>query len=337
MTDTIHLPDAPAIAGLAFRPLRGLEDAAALYAIHQTRRIHDEVDPLSTLESVPTLEQVRTILSDAVAAGHPDRWLLAQVDETVVGYNRVLSWQEMDGMWVYLSLGWVLPEWRGRGIGTALLHWSEGLSRHLAAVEHPGEPAEHAANASGTEREATALLLHEGYYVAYTALEMAFDPAVAIPELPLPAGFEVRPPRPEHYPLIAACVDAAYRNEFRAGRFAEKFDPAGYIAELGTPRHDPTLWQVAWAGEQVAGLVIPLVERGRGEIYEVGVHPSFRRRGLARALLCRALRGLRERGIDTIRLHTNDDFPTRAKDLYRSVGFRLAKEFPRYRKPFGSS
>jgi ribosomal protein S18 acetylase RimI-like enzyme len=43
---------------------------------------------------------------------------------------------------------------------------------------------------------------------------------------------------------------------------------------------------------------------------------------------------LRARGTDVIRLHTNADFRTRAKDMYHSVGFRVLKEFPRYRKPF---
>ena len=336
MTDTTHLPDAPAIPGLLFRPIRGEEDAAALQSVHEGRRVHDTVDPLSTLEGIPTLDDVRAVLTAAAAAGQHDRWLVAQVGEQVVGYCRAISWREADGMWVYLSLGWVLPEWRGRGLGTAMLHWAEDRIRRLAAVEHPGEPAEFAANASSTEKEATALLLHEGYYVGYTALHMAFDPAVPVPEVALPSGFEVRPARPEHYPLITACIDAAYRNEYQAGRFAESYDPAAYAVELGSSRHDPTLWRIAWAGDQVAGQVIPVFERGRAEIYEVSVHPAYRRRGLARALLCAALRGLQERGIAVIRLHTNDDFPTRAQDLYRSVGFRLAKEFPRYRKSFGS-
>ena len=44
------------------------------------------------------------------------------------------------------------------------------------------------------------------------------------------------------------------------------------------------------------------------------------------------LRALRQRGVAEIRLHTNASFPTRAMDMYRSVGFRVLKEFPRYRK-----
>jgi ribosomal protein S18 acetylase RimI-like enzyme len=332
MNDAISLPAAPAVPGLSFRPLHGEEDAAALSAVHTGRQERDAVDPLSTLEWVPQPDDLRPGLAGVIEAGQQDRYCIAQVGEEVAGYGRVSSWREADGTWVYLCLGWVLPQWRGRGIGTALLHWAEGLSRRLAAEEHPGERAELAANASSTEHEATALLHNEGYYVGYTALAMILDPAAAVPDLPLPAGFTSRLALPSDFPGIAASVDEAYRFDNPGGRFGEDFDPAGYVVELSGSRCDPTLWQVAWAGDEVAGQVIPVVSRGRAEVFEVSVRPAYRRRGLARALLCRALRGLRERAVYDIRLHTQDDFPTRAQDLYRSVGFRLHKAFPRYRK-----
>jgi ribosomal protein S18 acetylase RimI-like enzyme len=92
------------------------------------------------------------------------------------------------------------------------------------------------------------------------------------------------------------------------------------------------LWRVAWAGEEVVGQVLSVIENGRGEVFEVSVRPRGRRQGLARALLISALAGLRERGTDAIWLATVAEFATRARDLYGSVGFRVLKEFPRYRK-----
>ena len=150
----------------------------------------------------------------------------------------------------------------------------------------------------------------------------------------MPAGLEVRPVLPEHYPLIVASVREAYRQEYDDGRFNEDVDPDEYLAELQEPRHDPTLWQVAWDGDQIAGQVIPIQKGDVADIFEVSVRPAWRRRGLARALLSRALHLVRERGATTVRLSTVAEFRTRAKDLYYSVGFRMLKEFPRYRKPF---
>ena len=113
MTNPIPSSDLPALPGVSFRPIRGVADADALCAIHHGRQARDQVDPISTLESVPSLEQMQAALSNAVTQQQQDHWLVAQVGEQVVGYNRIVSWRDADGMWVYLSLGWVLPAWRG--------------------------------------------------------------------------------------------------------------------------------------------------------------------------------------------------------------------------------
>ena len=331
-TDPIILPDMPAIEGLYFRSIRGEEDADALYAVHAGRIAHDAVDLLSTSEGLPSRDDLRAALGRVVAAQQQNQRLVAQVNEQVVGYSLIESWSEEDGRWVYLILGWVLPEWRGRGIGTAMLHWGEQTARQLAAAQHPNDPFEFAANASSTEHEATALLSHEGYSAGYTVLEMGLDISEPLLVHPLPAGSEVRPVLPEHYPFIASSIGEAYQNEYTDGRFQETWNLADSVARLSAPRHDPTLWQVAWDGQQVAGQVLPLIENGRALMYDISVRPAWRRQRLARALLTRALQGLRERGMDVIRLNTVAEFRTRARDLYRSVGFRVLKEFPRYRK-----
>jgi mycothiol synthase len=330
-TDPIILPDTPAVEGLCFRSILGEEDAEALYAVHTGRSARDGIDPLSAFEDIPSRDNLHGALAQAVEAQQEDQWLVAQVNQQVVGYSQIGSWSEDDGRRVYLILGWVLPEWRGRGIGTAMLHWGEQTARQMAA-QHPDVPFEFAANASSTEQDATALLLNEGYYAGYTVLEMGWDISTPLPAHALPTGIEVRPALPEHYPLITASIAEAYQNEYADNRFLETFDPEAYIATLKETRHDPTLWQVAWEGQQIAGQVLSLIENGRAEVFEVSVRPAWRRKGLARALLTRALEELRERHPEVIRLRTVADFRTRASDLYRSVGFRVLKEYPRYRK-----
>lgn len=330
-----HIPRLP-LAGLSFRHLRGEEDAQSICAVRSGCLARDQIDPLSTLEGAPRLEQARTALAEVAVQGRHDHWLIAQINTDVVGYCRFEPWHEDDGTHVYLNLGWVLPAWRGKGIGTAMLHWVEERSRRAATADHyPHDRCEFAANASSTENEATALLVHEGYHVGYTAIELGLDSTTPLPAPAAPPpGIDVRPALPAHFLPISENIAEAYENEYAGGRFAEEYDPKVYAAGLGQPPNDPALWQIAWDGEQIAGQVMPVISNGRAEVFEVSVRPAWRRRGLARTLLLRALHGLRERGVSVIRLHTADLFPTRAIDLYQSVGFRVLKWFPRYRKPF---
>ncbi|MBP9502368.1 MAG: GNAT family N-acetyltransferase [Candidatus Promineofilum sp.] len=330
MTTHYDITDAPPIPGLQFRSFAGVTDAGALHAILSGSVVADGFDPLSSAESLWTTDQFAESLAAMTAAGSEDRTILAEIDGRPAGYNRLWDWEEMDGTRVWLNVGWVLPEWRGRGLGTALLHWSEQRTRELAAAQ-PGR-WEYAANASGTEVAATALLRDNGYLVVYTVLEMGLDWAAFAPVTTLPPGIEMRSGDIDHAGQIAASIHEAYRGEFEGGRFNERFDSADYAEELTGQPHDPTLWRVAWAGDEVVGQVIPKIERGRAEIYEVSVRPGWRRGGVARALLSAALLGLGAREVEVVRLHTNAEFRTRAVDLYESLGFRVLKEFPRYRK-----
>jgi mycothiol synthase len=328
----IHPPDAPAIAGLCFRTVRGLSDAESLYAVHTRRAARDGIDFRSTFEDYPSLGSLQQSLSKAVSIDQQNQWLVAQLNDQVVGYSQLESWLEDDRTRVYLILGWVIPEWRNRGIGTAMLRWAEETCCHLAASCYPNEVFKFAANASSTEMDTTALLRYEGYQVAYTVLEMNLDPTAPIQVHPVPAGIEVRPVLPEDYFAIASSIGEAYRYEYDQGRYAEAYDPADYTEGLRAEKYDPTLWQIAWDGEQVVGQVLSVIEGLRAEIIEVSVRPSWRRRGLGRALLSRTLQCLLARDVEDIRLRTVAEFRTRASDLYRSFGFRVLKEFQRYRK-----
>jgi mycothiol synthase len=333
-TNLLILPDMPKIEGLSFRHTIGIDDLEALLAIHAGRAVRDGVDPYSSEEDYPSRERLGAAL-EGLNPEQRERRLVAAVNDKVMGYSTLSCWQENDERWVYLVLGWLLPEWRGKGIGTAMLHWGEQKARQWAAAERPGASYEFAANASSTEQDTTALLLHEGYTVGYSVLELGLSESTPVEESPLPAGVELRPVFRIHYLLISQCIAEAYKDEYADKRYQEIFDPVDYAQRLCDSRHDPKLWQVAWDGETVAGQVIPVIEKGRAVIQEVSIRPAYRRKGLARALLTRVLREMHSRGVKVICINTVGEYKTRACDLYRSVGFELVKVFPRYRKSAG--
>ncbi len=62
--------------------------------------------------------------------------------------------------------------------------------------------------------------------------------------------------------------------------------------------------------------------RSFGYVWSVFVQPAHRRRGIARALMERAMTYLREVGCTTVVLHSSDA----GVPLYESIGFEMAKE-----------
>ena len=320
----------PGIAGVSFRRLRGAADYPLLAAVHAACREADQIDPLSVLESIPTAEEIAADLAPT-ASFDPARHELVVESAVgdVVGYSLVVWWRERDGLRLYLVLGYLLPQWRERGIGSKMLAWAEGRARDLAAADTSGGPAMYGANASSTERDTTGLLLANGYRETFSLLEMELDPNAEIVPTPLPAGIELRPATPEHYRAIWNSIHEAYA-ESPQNIVA---DEADYQAWLRKPSFDPALWQIAWAGGEIAGQVLPEIAHGRGEVGEVSVRKPYRGTGLARALLTRGLAALRARGAHPIRLFCRADNRFGAPHLYRSAGFRDLKTFVRYRKP----
>lgn len=319
-----------------FRNPYGTQDAAALAAVQVGRAVRDAVDPLSILESQAYHEAIRTALAQAATAQQLDRWRVAEVNGRVVGYGNLGSWHEEDGRWVYVIRGWVLPDWRGQGIGTAIIQWGEEQVRRIAPDEHPSEPFEFAASATDTEPEAATLLVEAGYSLEYNELEMELNATQRLKETPLPSGVEIRPALAEHVYAIAESIAASYRGEFLNNRFrSTQSEVAGQADWYSNPIHDRSLWQVAWDGDEVVGQVLPLIEGTVAVIDEVSVRPAWRRKGLARAMLTRAINRLLVKGPMVIRLFTGAEFRTRARDLYASMGFRVVKTFGRYRKSPG--
>lgn len=330
---TVVVPGAPAIPGLTFRRFHGDADIAHLVAVREGCREADRIGPYSIAQRIPTEEEVARWLA-LVTAGENAMdsardILLAQVGGHVIGYNRVNWWAEQDGTWVYLHLGYLLPAWRHRGIGRAMLRWAEAHIRTLAAARAVADHAVFGANASSSERALTSLLREEEYRPAFSLLEMDLPEAAPLAEIALPAGIAVRQPCSEQYRLMWEAICDAYQ-----GRTTTYVPTEQDYQEFATNPHlIPALGHVAWDGGEIAGMVLCERHDELGVVAEVCVRRAWRRRGLARALLVRALLTLRAGEAQPIRLTVRASNETGARQLYESVGFRAVEEHVRYRKP----
>jgi ribosomal protein S18 acetylase RimI-like enzyme len=160
-----------------------------------------------------------------------------------------------------------------------------------------------------------------------------------IPDRPLPEGVEVRPVTPDQVRHILEVHHEAFRGEWDFHEMTED-----EIDEMiDDPVQDPTLWQVAWAGDEVVGQVKPFINheenarRGylRGYTEFISTHRDWRNRGIASALLARSLRVLRECGMTEAMLGVDTNNPGGAFQVYTRLGFAVQSYTAAYTRPFG--
>ena len=107
------------------------------------------------------------------------------------------------------------------------------------------------------------------------------------------------------------------------------------------PKWDPSLFAIAWDGNEIAGGVINQINeaenaafnRKRGWLASVFVRRPWRRRGLGRAVVLRSLQIFRDRGMTSAGLGVDADNPTGALGLYTGTGFEVDRRSTAYRKP----
>jgi mycothiol synthase len=332
VTEIIELPDAPPVAGLCFRRFRGEVDFPAMAAVLEARRLADQI------EFVETAEDLARNYKHLVNSDPYRDVLVAEVDHQVVGYSRV-SWAHEDsGEHVYHHFGHLMPQWRRCGVGRAMLHYNERrLCRVATSQANQGEHY-FSSFVADTETGAAALLESEGYQPVRHFYIMVRPSLADIPDLPLPDGLEVRPVLPEHYQAIYDANVEAFRDHW--GFSSDALDPLE--SWLESPSFDPTLWRVAWAGDQVAGMVLTFIDRVENETYgrlrgwteEICVRRPWRKRGLARALIARSLLALKERGMSEAALGVDTENLSGALRLYEGLDYRAVRRSSNYRKLF---
>ncbi|MCT2548053.1 GNAT family N-acetyltransferase [Streptomyces atratus] len=314
------------LPGYVFRPYRGHGDHGAMAAVRLGCAERDRIDARSIVEGIPTAAELAE--GSAKLDDPSENQVLVEYGGGVVGYSTIRWWQERDGTWLYLHRGYLLPEHRGRGVGSTMLSWAEGRIRRLVQQHGTTPTAVFGANALASEQDATALLLDKGYRRVFSLVELELTDLRQLPEAkPLPAGVRVGAVDPGSYRAVWKTVVDSYAD----AAFTERWTFESFLATA-----EPTCWRAAWEGDRVAAVALCSIRRHGptlGEVEELSVRAESRRRGLGRALLLDGLRCLREHGAETARLYTGTENPYRSYDLYESVGFRRQNEHVRYRKP----
>ena len=319
---------------LVFRSWRGEPDAVEMARISNAANEVDDVDernsPQELLNYFSHPGEHFDAARDVVMVEH---------DGLVVGYGWHNWIDTTDRVREGRVGGYVHPDWTRRGIGRRLLGWLEARAR-ASVLEHPTElPAIYGSWVDGRRTGKRVLLEQEGYAVVRRFYEMRRDDLDEVSPAPMPDGLEIRA-IPVDRPSLRRLLDAdaeAFQDHW--GGWAA--DDAAFEEMLNDPSFDPSLYVVAWDGDEIAGAVInhiprlenEAMERSRGWLESVFVRRPWRRRGLAQAIVTRSLVALRERGMDHAMLGVDADNPNRAVGVYERAGFFVVNTSTAYRKP----
>ena len=239
-------------------------------------------------------ENLRVLVDDGAVVGYVDVWTeppTMDVDAASIG-----RWAE-------------------------LFDWAEGRAPALG-VERvrtffvEGHPLEHIVRARG----------YRNVRASYT---MEIELGEESPGAPgIVAGIALRPYR--------AGIDERATYEAQEEAFEDHWDhtPQTFETwrEFGVKQTnlDPSLWFLAWDGDDVVGLSLNFLERsgdpGYGWVGTIGVRRAWRRRGIGEALLRLSFKALHARGQRRVRLSVDAESITGATRLYERVGMRTIRQ-----------
>ena len=329
----IKINHAPLIPGLKFRHFQGESDYARLAAVLTASEAADHVERIVNAEDIGKALQ-------HMSNCDPDRdMIMAEISGEIVGYVRGWWTEGPLSSRTYSHNGFLVPQWRRRGIGQAMLAWMEARLSNIAAT-HPSDIAKSFQVSVSQYKTGTAVLLERsGYAPVRYYFEMVRPTLDDIAEYHLPEGLELRTAEPDYYRAIWAVVSETTQDEWGHKELTEE----DYQEWLASPLFQPELWQVAWdsATNRVVGHVLTYIhhdenkqfERKRGYTEWIGVTRSWRWRGVARALISHSLQAQKAAGMTESALVVDSDNPNEATRLYESCGFQIVKKDTLYRKP----
>jgi ribosomal protein S18 acetylase RimI-like enzyme len=327
----VNLADAPAIPGLTYRYFQGPEDYPAMLLVNNGSKIADGME-----YDLHTLETLRGVYENSSNHDLYQDQLLAEVDGQLVAYNRIFWDTELDGTRVSYHVGFVLPEWRGRGLGRSLIGWAEARSRRVYAAAGGAAPTALSADVNNSQTGLIGLLEALDYSPVRYGYHMETPDLDHIPDGPLPDGIEIRPVQPDQYRAIWEAHVEAFRDHWGATETAEE----DFDKWANHPLNQPDLWVVAWEGDQVAGSILNYINheyntrfgRTLGFTENISVRRAWRRRGLARAMLAHSMALHKAQGMTQTGLGVDTENPSGALRLYESMGYRVLSQETVYRK-----
>jgi len=310
----------PRPAGFAIRPYGGAVDHPGMTtAITAVRRADGNLDAAT----VQGMDEHYIHLGDELALD----CVIIERGDAIVGYARVTRDDLVDGT-ATISLFVVLdPSARGLGAEPAIV--ADRLPRAVAVVRDLAatRATRLGAICQGSHAALRSALEAVGFRVVREGAILVRADLEDIPEVPLPAGYELRPVADGDRAMARRIYDAnkrAFADSWGETAPSDEEFADVFSATNFQPRH----YQVAYHGDEIAGMVLAYMAEPEadgsltGMTEGITVQAEHRRRGLARALLASAMRSVKAAGAVRAALSVDLQNPNQAAVLYQAMGFR---------------
>jgi len=313
----------------SWRPVTGA-DAADLTALLNAMETVDHQDEHASEEE--TLEGF-----DDPGCDLPRGSIAAYDGGTMIGFGMLTARMSADPVHEMYVSGGVRPGYRRRGLGGQILRWAEQAAPALHQERFPGRPLSLAGYAQASNAGAVALYAAHGYTRARWFRGMRRDLTVPLPDAAVPAGIEIAGFTAERSQDAMLVRNESFRDHWGSTEYAED----GWAHFVGQQAFRPEFTFLAYGDGQPLGLVVGMEYVADSEatghrdldVPLVGTRRAGRERGIASALLTRAMTEARAAGFGTASLGVDADSPSGAVGLYERLGFTAVGTWISQRKP----
>ena len=256
-----------------------------------------------------------------------DAFLIETKDGRIVGFEEFFN--EKDHAELQTD-GYVHPDFKGLGVGTSLLRKAGERALAEIPLAEPDLRVFIRSTMDNKDVEGHALHQAEGYSSIRYHWRMEIKLPEAPPAVTWPEGIELRPfVKDEHAIAVWQANNEAFSDHW--GSHDASYEEFVH-SRFDDPEFDPSLWVIAWDGDEIAGFSLNRFRMGIGWVRSLGVRRPWRKKGLGLAMLQHSFGEFYRRGNPTIGLGVDASNPTGATRLYQRAGMYIASEFVTYEK-----
>lgn len=271
-------------------------------------------------EADTTAEELRLWLTTPYVEVENDIRVLER-DGRLIGYADVDATREEPPLW------WcdvkVDPQADANEVVPTLVSWLEERAEHGRLRVWTSED----------DRRITDAFTALGFAPARHSYRMEIDLDGEPRQPAWPEGISVRPVREDEHRLVFDAVVEVWRDT--SDPIDETFDEWAHWTTR-SETFDPTLWFLAFAGDELAGFSLcrqSPTDPKAGHVGTLGVRRPWRKQGLGEALLVHSFAAFHGRGWSRGTLGVDASSPTGATRLYERAGMRVYRDTAFFERP----